>query len=113
MKRGDDDYLIIKKIEPYASKCLPNLSKTFGDLFQEDVVDQGTIIQVLDKNIKTMKLALATMSIYQEEPEHRLMRETVLADHKDPKVPVVCETNVLDFGYLFIEEVEQLKTKEP
>lgn len=41
------------------------------------------------------------------------MRETVLADHKDPKVPVVCETNVLDFGYLFIEEVEQLKTKEP
>ena len=41
------------------------------------------------------------------------MRETVLLDHKDPKVQVVVETNVLDFGYLNIEEIESLKTKEP
>ena len=41
------------------------------------------------------------------------MRETVLADHKDPKVQVVVETNVLDFGFLEIEEIESLKSKKP
>jgi len=53
------------------------------------------------------------MRLVQEDPDNRLMRETVLADHKDPKVEVIVQTNVLDFGFLAIEDVQSLKTKEP
>lgn len=45
------------------------------------------------------------MRLVQEDPDNRLMRETVLADHKDPKVEVIVQTNVLDFGFLAIEDV--------
>lgn len=63
--------------------------------------------------VQQQTLALSTMRLVQEDPDNRLMRETVLADHKDPKVEVIVQTNVLDFGFLAIEDVQSLKTKEP
>lgn len=53
------------------------------------------------------------MKFLPDDPDNRLMRETVLADHKDPKVQVIVETEILDFGFLGIEDIESLRSKEP
>lgn len=53
------------------------------------------------------------MRFEDDDPEHRLMRETVKLDHCDPKVEVTVEVEKLDFSFTNLEDVESLKMKEP
>lgn len=53
------------------------------------------------------------MRFMDEDPEHRLLRETVKADHCDPKVEVTVEVEKLDFSFIGLLDVETLKTKDP
>lgn len=58
-------------------------------------------------------LPLDTMQFEDEDPENRLFWSTVMADHKDPKVKVIVESEKLDFSFTNLQDVESLKTKEP
>ena len=48
-----------------------------------------------------------------EDPLNRLDRETVRADHVFPQAEIKVESEVLDFSFMKIEDIESIKRKEP
>lgn len=56
MRRGEDDYLVIKHVQPFASNCSYKYGMTFNELVESEILNEEDIIQVIDKKIKTIIL---------------------------------------------------------